>query len=135
MARVASESPIDDDTFGALDDREGDAEAPDVPAEAAQYIRKLFTIANDTGVLRGAPFVVQPNVNAPCQWLANEVHRDVLPDGSHVTAMGAIKGEFGLNMSATMSIYNLGFLSKVGGKLFVCSKLVGFSKSGRYGQV
>ena len=28
--------------------------------------------------------------------------------------------------------YIYGFLSKVGGKIFVCSKLVGFCKSGRY---
>ena len=33
--------------------------------------------------------------------MANEVHKDVLPGDSHVTAMESIKGEFGLKMSAT----------------------------------
>ena len=80
-----------------------DTEAPDIPAEVAQYIPKLLTIANETKNLKGASFVVQPNVNALCQRMANEVHKDVLPGDSHniVTAMEAIKHEFGLKTSAT----------------------------------
>ena len=35
--------------------------------------------------------MVQPNVNALCQRMANEVHRDVLPGDSHMTAMEAIR--------------------------------------------
>ena len=31
-----------------------------------------------------------------------------------------------------ITVIKKGFLSKVGGKIFVCSKLVGFCKSGRY---
>ena len=33
--------------------------------------------------------------------MANEVHKDVLPGDSHVTAMESIKDEFGLETSAT----------------------------------
>ena len=36
--------------------------------------------------------------------MANEVHRDVLPGDSHVTAMEPFKGEFGLKTSATTAL-------------------------------
>ena len=80
---------------------EEDEELPNVPAEVTQYIQKLLTIANETAMFKGATFVLHPNINALCQRTANEVHRDVLPGDSHVTAMGAIKDEFGLETSAT----------------------------------
>ena len=60
-----------------------------VPAEFAQYIRKLLTI--ETKILKGATFVLEPSVNAICQRIANEVYTDVLPGDSHVTAMESIK--------------------------------------------
>ena len=79
-----------------------DVEVPlDVPAKVAQYVRKLLTVANETKILKGASFVVEPNINAICQRMANEVHKDVLPGDSHVTAMESIKDEFGLKTSAT----------------------------------
>ena len=71
---------------------------PDVPAEV---VRKLITIANETKILNSASFVVEPNIDAICQRMANEVHKGVLPGDSHVTAMESIKDEFGLKMSAT----------------------------------
>ena len=74
---------------------------PDVPAEVAKYIRELLTIANETKILKSATFTVEPNINAICQRMANEVHKDVLPGDSHVTAMKSIKYEFGLKTSAT----------------------------------
>ena len=81
MAQVAPESPIDD-VFGAWANGDETIETPpDIPAEVAQYIRKLLTIVNETSILKGAWFVVQPNANALCQRMANEVHncKDVLP--------------------------------------------------------
>ena len=74
---------------------------PDVPSEACLYIRKLLALANDHEILKGASFNVTPDTNALCQRMANEVHRDVLPGDSHVTAMDALKCEFGLRASAT----------------------------------
>ena len=70
-----------------------------MPAEVAKYIRELLTTANESKILKSAMFIVEPNVNAICQKMANEVHRDVLPGDSHVTAMESIK--FGLKASAT----------------------------------
>ena len=64
------------------------------------YLRKLLTIANETNILKGAPFIVEPKINAICQRMANEVHQDVLPGDSHVAAMESIKDEFGLKTSA-----------------------------------
>ena len=105
MARAAPESPIGD-VFGALANGDEDVEAPpDVPAaaEVAKYIRELLTIANETKILQSATSAVEPNVSAVCQRMANEVHSDVLPGDSHVTAMESIKGGFGLKASATMT--------------------------------
>ena len=101
MAHAAPESPIGD-VFGALTNGDEDVAAPPgVPAEVAKYIRKLLTTANETKILKSATFVVEPNINAICQKMSNEVHRDVLPGDSHVTAMESIKDEFGLRTSAT----------------------------------
>ena len=58
-------------------------------------------MANETNFLKSATFRVEPNINAICQRMANEVHKDVLPGDSHVTAMESIKDEFGLKASAT----------------------------------
>ena len=100
-AHAAPESPIDD-VFGALANGGEETETPpDVPAEVARYIRGLLTEANETKILKGATFTVTPDINAICQRMANEVHRDVLPGDSHVTAMESIKDEFGLRTSAT----------------------------------
>ena len=100
-AIVAPESPIDD-VFGALANGGEETETPpDVPAEVARYIRELLTTANETNILKGATSTAEPNINAICQRMANEVHRDVLPGDSHVTAMESIKDEFGLRTSAT----------------------------------
>ena len=85
----------------SLDERGEDEETPDAPAEVAQYIRKRLTIANGTGILKGASFLIHPNSNTLWQRMANEVHRDVLPGDSHVTAMEAIEDEFGLKTTAT----------------------------------
>ena len=73
-----------------------------MPAAFAQYIRKLPTIANETKILKNAPFIVEPNINAICQKMTNEVHKDVLPGDSHdiVTAIESIKDEFGVKTSA-----------------------------------
>ena len=78
MAHAAPESPIDD-ALGALATGDEDVEVPpDVPAEVAEYIPKLITIANEPKILKGASFKVEPNINAIilCQRMANEVHRD-----------------------------------------------------------
>ena len=40
-------------------------------------------------------------VNALCQKMVNEVHKDMLPGDSHMAAMEAIEREFGLKTSAT----------------------------------
>ena len=86
-AHVAPESPIDD-VCGALANGDEDEEAPpDVPAEVAKYIGELLTTANETKILKSATFTVEPNINAICQRMASEVHRDALPGDSHVTAM------------------------------------------------
>ena len=103
MARTAPESPIGD-VFGALANFNGDEDVeapPDVPAEVAKHIRELLTIANEINILKSATFTVEPNINAICQRMTNEVNKDVLPGDSHVTAMESIKGEFGLTTSAT----------------------------------
>ena len=100
MARAAPESPIGD-AFGALATGDEDKEMPAIPAEAAQDIRKLRAIANETKILKGASFVVQPNASELCQRTANEAHKDPLPADSHVTSMEPIKGEFGLKAGAT----------------------------------
>lgn len=73
-------SPVDDD-FGFLG-AEMDEAIPGVPSEDCLYIRKLFTLANDHEILKGASIVVPPGTNALCQRMANEVHRDKLPDMS-----------------------------------------------------
>ena len=100
-AHVAPESPIED-VFRALANGDQETEAPpDVPAEVARYIRELLTKANETKILKSATFTVTPDINAICQRMANEVHRDVLPGDSHVTATESIKDEFGLRTSAT----------------------------------
>ena len=94
-------SPLDD-VSGALE--EGMEEAPpDVTSEVCIYIRKLLTLANDHKILKGASFSVTPDTNALCQRMANKVHRDdiVLPGDRHVTAMEALKDEFGLRTSPT----------------------------------
>ena len=44
---------------------------------------------------------MEPDINALRQRMTDEAHEDVLPGDSHVTAMEAIKGEFGLRLSAT----------------------------------
>ena len=74
---------------------------PDVPAEVAKYIRELLTKANETKILKSATSTVEPNINAICQRMTNEVHNDVLQGDSHVTAMESIKDGFGLKTSAT----------------------------------
>ena len=99
MAHKAVDSPIDD-VFGALGG-EMDEAIPDVPSEVCLYIQKLLTLANDHEILKGASFDVPPDTNALCQRMANEVHRDVLPGDSHVTAMESFKDEIGLKTSAT----------------------------------
>ena len=99
MAQEAAVSPIDD-VSGALGEEM--EEAPrDLPGEVCLYIWKLLTLADDHEVLKGVSFNVAPDANALCQQMDNEVHRDVLPGDSHVTAMEAIKDEFGLRASAT----------------------------------
>ena len=60
----------------------------------------IITIANETNILKNASFIVEPNINVICQRMANEVHKDVLPDDINVTAMESIKDEFGLKTSA-----------------------------------
>jgi len=40
-------------------------------------------------------------LHRPGNTQANEVHKDMLPGDSHVTAMESIKDEFGLKASAT----------------------------------
>ena len=90
MTRAAPESP-NDDVFGLLANGDEDVDAPsDVPAEVAKYIRELLTIANETKLLKSASVIVEPTINAICQRMANEVHKDVLPGDSHVTAMHGI---------------------------------------------
>ena len=74
---------------------------PNVPVEVMKYIRELLTTANETKILKSATFVVEPNINAICQKMAHEVHRNVLPGDSHVTAMESITDEFGLKTSDT----------------------------------
>ena len=81
QAHEAVDSPIDD-VFGALGG-EMDEAMSDVPSGVCLYIRKLLTLANDHEM----PFDVPPDANALCKRMANEVHRDVLPGDSHVTAM------------------------------------------------
>ena len=67
MARAPPKKTIDDGV-GAWANGDEDVEAPPgVPAEVARYIRKLFTIANETKTLKGASFIVEPNINAICQ--------------------------------------------------------------------
>ena len=127
MAQAAPESPIDD-VFGALANGNDDVEAPpDVPAEVAKYIRELLTIANETKILKGATFTVAPNINAICQRMANEVHRDVLPGDSHVTAMESIKDEFGLRTSATTTpgLLKVMFLAMASRSVRVQRRLLG----------
>ena len=53
--------------------------------------------------VRRSYFIVEPNINAIYQRMANEVHKDALPGDDHVTAMEPIKDEFGLKTSATMT--------------------------------
>ena len=87
-----------------------DEAVPDAQAEVCLYIRKLLTLANDHEMIKGVTFDVQPDTNALCQRMANEVHRDVLPGDSHVTAMESFKDEFGFRTSATTTpgLLNLG---------------------------
>ena len=97
QAYKSVDSPIDD-VFGALGREMDEA---NLPSNVCLYIRKLLTLANDHEMLKGASFDVPPDTNALCQRMANEVHRDVLPGDSHVTAMEPFKDEFGLWTSAT----------------------------------
>ena len=91
QAHKAVDSPIDD-VFGALRG-EMDEDVPNVQSEVCLYIRKLLTLANDHEMIKGVSFDVPPDTNALCQRMANEVHRDVLPGDSHVTAChGVIQG-------------------------------------------
>ena len=60
-----------------------------------------YALANDHNMLKGESFSVTRDTNAVCQRMANEVHKDVLPGDSHVTAMEALKDEFGVRTSAT----------------------------------
>ena len=53
-----------DDGFGALATGDESTEVTVMHAEVSQYIRKLLTNANETKILKGASFVVRPNVNA-----------------------------------------------------------------------
>ena len=55
---MAPESPTGD-VYGAFATGDEDTEVLDTPAEAAQCIR---AITNETKILKGASFVVQPNV-------------------------------------------------------------------------
>ena len=114
------------DVFGALEG-EMDAAIPDVPSEVCLYIRKLFTLANDHEILKGASFDVPPDTNALCQRMANEVHRDVLPGDSHVTAMEPFKDDVGLRTSATTTpgLLKVMFVAMASRKIRVQKQLLG----------
>ena len=58
----------------------------------AAYPRQLDD-AKDHEMIKRVSFDVPPDTNALCQRMANEVHRDVLPGDSHVTAMESLKDE------------------------------------------
>ena len=90
-------------------------------------IRKLLTLANDHEMLKGASFDVPPDTNALCQRMANEVHRDVLPGDSHVTAMESFKDEFGLRTSATTTpgLLKVMFVAMASRKIRVQRRLLG----------
>ena len=99
MAQSAPSSPMDDASVALGEEME---EAPPaVPAGECLDIRKPPTPANDREILKRASFNATPDINVLCQRMANEAHKSVLPDDSHATAMGAIKGECGLRASAT----------------------------------
>ena len=70
-------------------------------------------------MLKGASFDVPPDTNALCQRMANEVHRDVLPGDSHVTAMESFKDEFGLRTSASTTPGLLNILNSLLKVMFV----------------
>ena len=59
--------------------------------------------------------------------MANEVHNDVLPTDSHVTAMESIKDEFGLKTSATTTpgLLNVMFLVMADRNVRVQRRLLG----------
>ena len=99
QAHAATNAPVDGISGAAGGGM--DEAGPDVPAGVCLYIRKLLALANDHEILKGASFQVPSDTNELCQRMASEVHRDLLPGDSHVTAMGPFKGEFGLRASAT----------------------------------
>ena len=100
---------------------------PDVQSEVCLYIRKLLTLANGHEMIKGVSFDVPPNINALCQRMANEVHRDVLPGDSHVTAMRSFKDEFGLKTSATTTpgLLKVMFVAMASRKIRVQRRLLG----------
>ena len=102
---------------------------PDVPSEVCLYMytRKLLTLANDHEMLKGASFDVPPDTNVLCQRMANEVHRDVLPGDSHVTAMESFKDEFGLRASVTTTpgLLKAMFVAMASRKMQVHRRLLG----------
>ena len=67
MVQSAPVSP-EGDAFGALGG-EVDVAPPDVPSDSGVclYIRKLFTLADDHKILKGASFQVKPDTNELCQ--------------------------------------------------------------------
>ena len=77
--------------------------------------------------IMSATFTVTPDINAICQRMANEVHRDVLPGDSHVTAMESIKDEFGLRTSATTTpgLLKVMFLATASRSVRVQRRLLG----------
>ena len=100
MAHEGPASPIDG-VFGALGG--GMEETPPNAPRASEiclYIRKLLALMNDHEILKGAPLSVTPDANAPCQRMANEAYRDVLPGDSHTTATEPLTIACGLRMSA-----------------------------------
>ena len=120
--RVAVNSPVDD-IFGALTGAVGEA-ILDVPC---LFIRMFLTLAKDHDILKKASFEVPPDTNALCQRMANEVHRDVLPGDSHVTAMKSFKGEFGLSTKATTTpgLLKVMFVAMASRKIRVQRRLLG----------
>ena len=59
--------------------------------------------------------------------MTNKVHKDVLPGNSHVTAMEAIKDEFGLRTSATTTpgLLKVMFVAMASRKIRVQQRLLG----------
>ena len=91
MATEAIESLIDG-VFGAAEE----CLTKDVPTEVAMYLRQTCALSNNSAVLKGASFTLDPKIKALSQSLPAKAHKLVLPGDINSTDTGVLKGAFGL---------------------------------------